>query len=168
MLVTMTFIFPNTSMQEHSQLYTDLFLNNAPMMDVRAPIEFERGAFPASKNLPIMDDEQREIIGTCYSNQGQDKAIEKGHELVQGETREARIAAWVKFAKQDPNGFLYCFRGGLRSKITQQWMREAGVDLPIVTGGYKALRTFLLNELETAIVNNPIWISVNIQIEVCV
>lgn len=120
------------------------------MMDVRAPIEFERGAFPASKNLPIMDDEQREIIGTCYSHHGQDKAIEKGHELVQGEIRAERIASWVDFAKQNPNGSLYCFRGGLRSKITQQWMREAGVDLPIVTGGYKALRTFLLNELETA------------------
>ena len=137
-------------MQDHSQLYTELFLKNAPMMDVRAPVEFERGAFPASKNLPIMDDEQREIIGTCYSNQGQDKAIEKGHELVQGEIRAARIAAWVKFAKQNPNASLYCFRGGLRSKITQQWMREAGVDLPIVTGGYKAMRTFLLNELEIA------------------
>jgi tRNA 2-selenouridine synthase len=137
-------------MQEHSQLYTELFLNNSPMMDVRAPIEFERGAFPTSKNLPIMDDEQREIIGTCYSNHGQDKAIKKGHELVQGEIRDARISAWVEFAKQHPNGSLYCFRGGLRSKITQQWMQEAGVHLPIVTGGYKALRTFLLDELENA------------------
>ncbi len=120
------------------------------MMDVRAPVEFERGAFPASKNLPIMDDKQREIIGTCYSKQGQDKAIQKGHELVNGEIRAARIAAWVEFAEQNPNGSLYCFRGGLRSSITQQWMQEAGVDLPIVIGGYKALRTFLLNELDTA------------------
>jgi len=137
-------------MLEHSQLYTELFLNNSPMMDVRAPIEFERGAFPTSKNLPIMDDEQREVIGTCYSNYGQEKAIEKGHELVQGEIRDARIASWVEFAKQHPDGSLYCFRGGLRSKITQQWMQEAGVDLPIVSGGYKALRSFLLNELENA------------------
>ncbi len=120
------------------------------MMDVRAPIEFERGAFPTSKNLPIMDNQQREIVGTCYKNLGQDRAIEKGHELVQGEIREARIAAWVKFANQNPNGSLYCFRGGLRSRIAQQWMQEAGVDLPIVTGGFKALRTFLLNELDHA------------------
>jgi tRNA 2-selenouridine synthase len=136
-------------MQAHSQLFTDLFLNHTPMMDVRAPIEFERGAFPTSMNLPIMDDKQREIIGTCFSNQGQAKAIQKGHELVQGKLREARITAWLDFAKQNPNGVLYCFRGGLRSKITQQWMQEAGVDLPVVVGGYKALRTFLLNELET-------------------
>ena len=37
------------------------------------------------QTCPIMDDQQREIVGTCYSNHGQDKAIEKGHELVQGE-----------------------------------------------------------------------------------
>jgi len=121
------------------------------MMDVRAPIEFQRGAFPTSMNLPIMDDLQRDLVGTCYKNHGQDKAIEKGHELVQGELREKRISAWVKFAEQHPNGSMYCFRGGLRSRITQQWMQEAGVDLPIVTGGYKALRTFLINELESAV-----------------
>ena len=33
------------------------------MMDVRAPIEFERGAFPTSKNLPIMNDQQRKNRG---------------------------------------------------------------------------------------------------------
>ena len=137
-------------MQHNIQPYIELFLNNFPMMDVRAPIEYQRGAFPTAKNLPIMDDQQREMVGTCYKHHGQDKAIEKGHELVHGELREARIAAWVKFAKQNPNGSLYCFRGGLRSKITQQWMQEAGVELPIVTGGYKALREFLLNELENA------------------
>ena len=120
------------------------------MMDVRAPIEYQRGAFPTAKNLPIMDDMQREMVGTCYKHLGQNKAIEKGHELVQGELREARIAAWVNFANQHPNGSLYCFRGGLRSKITQQWMQKAGVDLPIIEGGYKALRAFLLNELESA------------------
>lgn len=148
--VMVIFIFPEISMLENSQRYTELFLNNLPMMDVRAPIEFERGAFPTSKNLPIMDDQQREAVGTCYKNHGQDKAIEKGHELVQGEQRDARIASWVNFAKQHPNGSIYCFRGGLRSRITQQWMQEAGVDLPIVTGGYKALRTFLLSKLENA------------------
>ena len=121
------------------------------MMDVRAPIEYRRGAFPNSKNLPIMDNQQREIVGICYKHHGQNKAIEKGHELVQGTLREQRIAAWVQFAEQNPNGLLYCFRGGLRSKITQQWMREAGVELPIIQGGYKALRTYLINELEDSV-----------------
>ena len=138
-------------MQQTNLHYSELFINNVPMMDVRAPIEFRRGAFPNSKNLPIMDDQQRELVGICYKQFGQDKAIEKGHELVQGTLREQRIAAWVQFAKQNPDGSLYCFRGGLRSKITQQWMRETGVELPIIQGGYKALRTYLTNELESSV-----------------
>ncbi len=137
-------------MQHNTEVYTKLFINNSPLMDVRAPVEYQRGAFPAARNLPIMDDHQREVIGICYKHHGQEQAIEKGYELIQGKIRQARIAAWIKFAKQNPNGSLYCFRGGLRSRIAQQWMQEAGTNFPIVQGGYKALRTFLINELENA------------------
>ncbi len=129
--------------------YAELFIHNTPLMDVRAPVEFLRGAFPSAKNLPLMDDQQRETVGICYKNHGQDQAILKGNELVQGDMRKTRISAWVQFAKQNPNGYLYCFRGGLRSKITQQWMQDAGANLPIIEGGYKAMRAFLLKELET-------------------
>jgi tRNA 2-selenouridine synthase len=47
---------------------------------------------------------------------------------------------------------LYCFRGGLRSQIVQQWLKdEAGIDYPRVAGGYKAMRTFLLETLDQAV-----------------
>ena len=53
--------------------------------------------------------------------------------------------------EQNPNGVLYCFRGGMRSKISQQWIaEEIGVIYPRIKGGYKALRNFLLDELEQA------------------
>ncbi len=137
-------------MQQHIKNHGKLFVNNIPLMDVRAPIEFNRGAFPNSKNLPIMDDQQREIVGICYKSHGQKQAIEKGHKLIQGKIREKRIASWVEFTKQNPNGYLYCFRGGLRSQIAQQWLHDVGIDFPLVKGGYKSLRNFLLNELEIA------------------
>ncbi|SQI41686.1 tRNA 2-selenouridine synthase [Serratia plymuthica] len=44
--------------------------------------------------------------------------------------------------------YIYCFRGGLRSQLVQQWLREAGVAYPRISGGYKALRHFLLDTLE--------------------
>ncbi len=135
-------------MYQNIHSYTGIFVENIPLIDVRAPVEFERGAFPAAKNLPIMDNQQRETIGICYKQQGRQDAIRKGHELVQKEIREARISAWVEFANRNPNGSLYCFRGGLRSQIAQQWMHEAGTDFPVISGGYKALRAFLLAELD--------------------
>ncbi|HCB40755.1 MAG TPA: tRNA 2-selenouridine(34) synthase MnmH, partial [Gammaproteobacteria bacterium] len=36
-----------------------LFLNDVPLIDTRAPVEFKRGAFPTSVNLPLMTDEER-------------------------------------------------------------------------------------------------------------
>ena len=137
-------------MQLNTDTYTDLFVNDTPLIDVRAPVEFERGAFPHAENLPLMDDHERKEVGICYKHHGQEKAIQKGNQLVQGEIREARIARWIQFTKHNSNGSLYCFRGGLRSKITQQWLHDSGIDYPVVKGGYKALRKFLIEELEIA------------------
>ena len=105
-----------------------IFLNDVPMMDVRAPVEFARGAFPGVVNLPLMNDAERQAVGTCYKQQGQQAAIELGHRLVSGALKTERIAAWARFAQAHPDGLLYCFRGGLRSQIVQQWLEtEAGI-----------------------------------------
>lgn len=131
--------------------YRQLFLNDTPLLDVRAPIEFVQGAFPHAHNLPLLNDEERHKIGICYAEQGQDQAITLGHELVRGNAKDKRIQDWYEFTQQYPAGALYCFRGGMRSKISQQWLYDAtGVIYPRVEGGYKALRRFLINELESA------------------
>ncbi len=128
--------------------YRALFLAGAPLLDVRAPVEFSAGAFPAATNLPLLTDEERAQVGTTYKKQGQQAAIALGHQLVRGETKAERIARWVDFAKQHPDGYVYCFRGGLRSQTAREWLREAGVEYPLVKGGYKAMRQFLLAEIE--------------------
>jgi tRNA 2-selenouridine synthase len=131
--------------------YRALFLAGRPMMDTRAPVEFGKGAFPGAVNLPLMNDSEREQVGLCYQQQGQQAAIVLGHQLVSGAIRAGRIQAWVDFARANPDGCLYCFRGGLRSQIARQWLREAGIDYPRVAGGYKALRGFLLETVEQAV-----------------
>lgn len=126
-----------------------LFTKDVPLLDVRAPIEFERGAFPTSVNMPILDNQQREHVGRCYKQQGRDDALSLGHRLVNGEIRTQRVQSWTVFLQQHPSTQLYCFRGGLRSQIAQQWLQQNGVDVPIIQGGYKALRQHLINALET-------------------
>jgi tRNA 2-selenouridine synthase len=128
--------------------FHDIFLNDMPLLDVRAPVEFTKGAFPSSINHPLMSDEERHLVGIRYKEAGQKSAIKLGAELVSPSLRAQRIELWRNFAQQHPDGALYCFRGGLRSRITQQWLIDAGVQLPLVTGGYKAMRTFLINTLE--------------------
>ncbi len=131
--------------------FAELFLNDVPMMDARAPVEFAKGAFPGVVNLPLMNDLERQKVGTCYKQHGQEAAIELGHRLVSGQVKAERIQAWADFARNNPQGYIYCFRGGLRSQLVQQWLKtEAGIDYPRVTGGYKAMRHFLLETIERA------------------
>jgi len=131
--------------------YRSILLNDTPLLDVRAPVEFDQGAFPLAENFPLINNQEREDIGIRYKNRGQDAAIKLGHELVQGEIKSQRINHWQNFFGQHPQGVLYCFRGGMRSKISQQWIYEqTGVTYPRIKGGYKAMRRFLIDELETS------------------
>jgi tRNA 2-selenouridine synthase len=131
--------------------FRELFLHNLPLIDTRAPVEFQKGAFPGAVNLPLMNDEERHAVGIRYKEAGQEAAIALGEELIRGNLKERRIAAWCRFAGEHPQGYLYCFRGGLRSQTAQRWMRDAGVDYPLVLGGYKAMRRYLLEALESSV-----------------
>lgn len=131
--------------------YRRLFTEDVPLLDVRAPLEFQKGALPLAENHPLINDEERHEIGIRYANMGQDAAMELGYELVRGETKQQRVRAWETFARNHPEGVLYCWRGGMRSQLTQKALfEESGILYPRVRGGYKALRSFLLEELEVS------------------
>lgn len=135
-------------MRDDTSDYRQLFLNDVPLMDVRAPVEFVQGAFPTATNIPLLDDQQREQIGIRYKNAGQEEAIRLGLELATPDIQAQRLEAWTTYCNKYPQGFLYCFRGGLRSRTSQQWLQQQGVEYPLVRGGYKAMRRFLIDELE--------------------
>lgn len=128
--------------------FRTIIANKLPLMDVRAAIEFDKGAFDQSINHPLMNNDERAEVGLCYKNKGQAAAITLGNALVSGQTKASRLTQWQNFVQENPQGYLYCFRGGLRSQTVQRWLKESGINYPLITGGYKALRQFLLNELE--------------------
>ncbi|MCY4343118.1 MAG: tRNA 2-selenouridine(34) synthase MnmH [Gammaproteobacteria bacterium] len=127
---------------------SDLLVNDVPLIDLRAPAEFARGAFPSAVNRPLLTDDERSEIGTLHKRHGRDAAIRRGHELVTGEVREARIKRWTDFLARQPDAWIYCWRGGLRSAVAQSWLRESGLCVPRVEGGYKQLRQACLDVFE--------------------
>ena len=133
-----------------------LFLRDIPLIDTRAPVEFNKGSLPLAINLPLMIDAEREAVGICYQQQGQAAAIRLGHELVNGELKADRLNQWIRFTQQHPDGALFCFRGGLRSEITQNWLKEQGIRYPRIRGGYKAMRRWLINAVEKTCANTPL------------
>jgi len=128
--------------------YEKIVLNKTPLIDIRAPIEFIKGAFLNTVNLPLMNDEERHLVGTCYKEKGSEEAIKLGYQLVSGKTRQERIDAWVSHLNSYPDSIIYCFRGGLRSSISQQWIYEAtGKEVTKLHGGFKAFRNYLIDHL---------------------
>ena len=128
--------------------FKEIVLNNIPLIDVRAPIEYEKGAFFNSINIPILNNEERHIIGICYKEKGNEEATKLGYKLVSGKIKENRLNSWINFIKANPNAILYCFRGGSRSRIAQEWIVETlKEDIFRLRGGYKAFRNYLIENL---------------------
>lgn len=125
--------------------YEAILRRARPLIDVRSPVEFARGKLPDAVNLPLLDDEERDAVGKEYKARGRDAAVALGHSLVADDVKASRIAAWHDFAVAHPQAMITCWRGGLRSEIAQTWLAEAGVELPRVAGGVKALRRFGLD-----------------------
>lgn len=130
--------------------YGYLLSNEIPIIDVRAPSEFDRGAVPSAVNLPILDDSERREVGIAFKNQGQEAAVAKGWELVDEPNRSQKVESWKRFLSNHSNAVVCCWRGGLRSQLAQQWLAEQGRDLPRVKGGSKALRQYCLSLLESS------------------
>ena len=126
--------------------FRSIVTGNIPLIDVRAPVEFDKGAFPHAVNLPLMDDEERRRVGIVYKQEGNAKAVALGHRLVGGAVKEARIRAWLNFIDAHPDAMLYCFRGGQRSQIAQEWIKDSGREIVRLRGGYKAFRNYLMEE----------------------
>ena len=119
-----------------------------PLLDLRSPGEVAVSALPNATNIALLDDAQRAQVGTCYKQQGEEAALALGDQLISGEIKAQRMAAWDLWAKENPQGVLYCWRGGLRSRLTQAALSSLGHTVPRVEGGYKALRHVLLQQME--------------------
>ncbi len=128
--------------------FKKIVLEAPGLIDVRAPIEYAKGAFPNSVNLPIMTEQERHVVGIKYKEAGNEKATELGYNLVSGDIKESRVEAWKAYIQANPDALLYCFRGGSRSRISQEWLKEIGIDITRLEGGYKAFRSYLLEHIQ--------------------
>ena len=132
--------------------------NDIPLIDLRSPGEFKVGAFPSSHNLPILYDEERSLIGKTYKIEGSEAAENLGYKIVSRGKKDKRIKAWKRFVEKNPSAHLYCWRGGKRSKIASEWLQKEGLEIPLIDGGYKALRRTCLDILNSVDKVSKRWI----------
>jgi tRNA 2-selenouridine synthase len=109
-----------------------------PLLDVRTPAEFALGHIPGAMNLPLFTNEERAEVGTLYKQQSPEAAFLRGLELAGSHMRwyveEAMRLAPEKKVR------LHCWRGGQRSSSLGWLLQQAGFQVEVVEGGYKAFR----------------------------
>jgi tRNA 2-selenouridine synthase len=124
--------------------------NNMSVIDVRSQGEYEKAHFVNSLNIPILSDSHRHDVGLTYKNKGSEAAKALGHKLVSGDYKEELIQQWCESIKSHPQepALIFCWRGGLRSQLAQDWVYQNGCEVFRVDSGYKGLRHEALKALE--------------------
>jgi tRNA 2-selenouridine synthase len=136
---------------------TDIIKNATPLIDLRSPIEFEKGALISSVNIPILDNDERAQVGIEFKLSGQEKAVDLGYRLLKHK-KNSIVDKWKQFILNNPTSYIYCMRGGLRSKIAQSWLKEIGINIPTIQSGYKSLRNTSINILDSVRNDKKKWI----------
>ena len=117
------------------------------IIDVRSPSEFFDDHIPNAINLPVLDDVQRESIGTIYSQRNPFEAKRAGAALV---AQNISLYLQTKLAEKDRNWrpLIYCWRGGHRSDAMAKIFSDIGWHTKVIEGGYKAYRKTVLDGLD--------------------
>lgn len=119
----------------------------AVWLDVRSPGEYRKGHIPGALNLPLLDDQERAQVGTCYHQRGRNAAVLLGLRLI-----GARLADLAQQGQRAcaPSGraLVYCWRGGERSASLGWLLEKVGLQVEQLRGGYKAYRRHARDSLQ--------------------
>ncbi|HEX5129487.1 MAG TPA: tRNA 2-selenouridine(34) synthase MnmH [Usitatibacter sp.] len=118
------------------------------ILDARSPSEFAEDHLPGATSVPVLDDEERALVGTVYKQRSAFEAKRVGAPIA-----ARNIAAHVERLFADKprewKPLVYCWRGGGRSGSLVHVLRQVGWDARQLEGGYKAFRRQIVAELET-------------------
>jgi tRNA 2-selenouridine synthase len=158
------------------------------ILDVRSPSEFQDDHAPGAHSMPLVNDDQRHVVGLLYAKKGPEMAFQKAGEFVrqrlnlykeqlpvtlfsssdQLESAFAEIYALVSNGQLTHNTrdwaydtehwdkdlragtppiFVYCWRGGLRSRTFALLLNQLGLRAVQLIGGYKSFRRQVIDEI---------------------
>lgn len=114
-------------------------LDSFNLIDVRSPLEYQQDHIPTAENIPLLDNDERAQVGTCYVQVGPKEARLLGVDLVSPKLPKL-IRQILELKCNHKMTVAYCWRGGLRSASTVGLMKLTGVEIFRLEGGYKAFR----------------------------
>ncbi|MBC62373.1 MAG: tRNA 2-selenouridine(34) synthase MnmH [Zetaproteobacteria bacterium] len=141
----------------HNRSAAQSIFKMLPIVDLRSEKEWLLGHIPKSVNIPILNNYEREKIGTLYKEHGKIDAVSSGLNIFSEKCVEflKKIDVILSFSKSyNKKILIYCWRGGLRSKLVYIFLSSCGYEPYLLYGGYKSYRSFVLSHLDKLAARN--------------
>jgi len=116
------------------------------IIDVRSPGEFAEDHIPGAINLPVLDNAERERVGTLYKQVSSFEAKKVGAALVSRNIAQ-HLDTWFAGKPKSYRPLVVCWRGGSRSGSLTHILQKIGFAAMQLDGGYKAYRRHVVAEL---------------------
>lgn len=117
-----------------------LKMKNALLVDVRSEDEYSEDTIPGAVNIPVLDNEERALVGSLYRCDGPVSARRHALELAAPKL-PSKIAAVDSAGAGDP--VVFCWRGGDRSRFMASVLDTMGYRVYRIIGGYKSYRRYV-------------------------
>jgi tRNA 2-selenouridine synthase len=109
------------------------------IIDVRSPSEFAEDHIPGAINCPVLNDQERILVGTMYKQVNAFEAKKIGAVLV-AKNISSHIEKYFIDKPRDWKPLVYCWRGGNRSGSMAHILAKIGWPVVQLDGGYKNYR----------------------------
>ena len=117
------------------------------IIDTRSPAEYALDHIPGAISCPVLNNDERDQVGTLYKQTSRFDAKKLGATLV-----ARNIANHIETLFQNKpikwRPLIYCWRGGARSGAMTHVFRQIGWDAGQLEGGYKQWRASLVLDLD--------------------
>ena len=109
------------------------------VIDARSPSEFAEDHLPGALNWPVLDDDQRRVVGTLYVQCSALEARKVGAAMA-ARNIASHLEQWIADKPRDWQPLVYCWRGGQRSGALAWFLDQIGFRTTKLAGGYKGFR----------------------------
>ncbi|RYH08251.1 tRNA 2-selenouridine(34) synthase MnmH [Tropicimonas sp. IMCC6043] len=116
------------------------------VIDVRSPDEFAEDHLPGAISLPVLDNEERAVVGTIYKQESPFKARKLGAALL-ARNAARHLEGPLAAMEGGWQPLVYCWRGGQRSNAFATILAQVGWRTEVLAGGYQSYRRAVVARL---------------------
>jgi tRNA 2-selenouridine synthase len=116
------------------------------LIDARSESEYAEDRVPGAVNWPSLNDEERRLVGTEYTQISPFVARKRGAALVARNVAR-HIEREVMDKPKDWQPLVYCWRGGQRSNSLALVLNQIGFRVHLLEGGYREYRRAVIADL---------------------